>query len=88
MSQSSPDAQFAEMVGRWCALALRRHAHFVDLYDTGRWQHYYTESQFTAELRKLTQMVERWRKLATDAGGRDTSAAAAEERAARLRRAA
>jgi len=71
-----PDAQFAEMVGRWCALALRRHAHFTDLYESGRWQRYYTEHQFVAELRKLMQMVERWRALATDTGGRPAPTAA------------
>jgi uncharacterized repeat protein (TIGR03809 family) len=87
MSQPQSEAEFAEMVGRWCALALRRHAHFVDLHDSGRWQHYYTEHQFVAELRKLTHMVERWRAIAKDAGGSDVPKASAVERG-RWRRAA
>jgi uncharacterized repeat protein (TIGR03809 family) len=88
MPQSHSDTQFAEMVGRWCALALRRHAHFADLCETGRWRHYYTESQFTAELHKLVQMVERWRMLATEAVGGNRPAEAGEEQEKRWHRAA
>ena len=59
----------AAMAGKWCDLALRRRAHFAELYDTGRWRHYYTEDEFVAELRKLSGMIDRWQSLAVDASG-------------------
>lgn len=67
MLQPSPSPSLAAMVGKWCELALRRRAHFVELYDTGRWRHYYTEDEFVAELRKLTGMIDRWKGIAVDA---------------------
>lgn len=67
MPPETPAPQLAAMVGKWCELALKRRAHFVDLYDSGRWRHYYTGPEFVAELHKLTQMIERWKAIAGDA---------------------
>jgi uncharacterized repeat protein (TIGR03809 family) len=61
----------AASAAKWRDLALRRHAHFVELYESGRWRHYYTESEFIAELHTLTQVVRRWQGIAQGAGGRD-----------------
>ena len=49
---------------KWRALAERRRAHFVELYKTGRWKHYYTDEEFRAELRAAIAMAERWAKIA------------------------
>lgn len=65
---AAPAASFDVLAARWRDLAMRRHAHFVELYDSGRWRHYYTEQEFVAELRVLSEMVERWRRIATWAG--------------------
>jgi hypothetical protein len=65
---SDPPAELAALTARWRDLALKRRAHFIELYETGRWRHYYTEPEFAAELRKLTQMVGRWSDLARDTG--------------------
>jgi uncharacterized repeat protein (TIGR03809 family) len=63
MTAQSP-VPLAVTAAKWRDLALRRQAHFVDLYQSGRWQHYYTEQEFLSELRNLTQVVKRWQGLA------------------------
>lgn len=37
---------------RWLALVERRHANIIDLYESGRWRHSYTETDFLDEIRK------------------------------------
>ena len=49
---------------KWRALAERRRAHFVELYRSGRWKHYYSEERFLACLRKAMRDSERWAALA------------------------
>ena len=49
---------------RWLALMERRQQNFLDLCDTGRWRHYYTEAQFLDEMRKLLRVREQWAALA------------------------
>ena len=39
---------------KWVALAERRRDHIVELYDTGRWRHYYTQAELVEELREAT----------------------------------
>ena len=49
---------------KWRAFAERRQAHFVDLYKTGRWKHYYTDEQFVARMREAIAAAERWAQIA------------------------
>lgn len=49
---------------RWRALAERRQAHFVELYESGRWKHYYTEEQFVASMRQAVAAAQRWAEIA------------------------
>lgn len=49
---------------RWLALIERRQENFLDLCDTGRWRHYYTEAQFLDEMRKILRIREQWAVLA------------------------
>lgn len=49
---------------RWSDLAERRRAHFIDLYRTGRWKHYYTEKEFVAQMRDVIDDANKWAKLA------------------------
>ena len=39
-------------------------AHFVELYHSGRWKHYYSEEQFLARLREAIKLSERWAEIA------------------------
>ena len=48
-------------------LAEQRRAHFIELYDTGRWKHYYaSEEQLLVRMREAIDLVETWERL----GGR------------------
>jgi uncharacterized repeat protein (TIGR03809 family) len=63
--QASPTAHRQEKLAqKWSELAKRRRDHFVELYKTGRWKHYYTEAEFQDELRKVMQAAEEWERLA------------------------
>lgn len=58
---SSP---YQAVSGKWRDLADRRRAHFVELYRSGRWKHYYTEEQFLARMREVISAAEAWAQLA------------------------
>jgi hypothetical protein len=49
---------------RWLALVERRQQNFIDLCNTGRWQHYYTHAQFLDEMRKMLDLRNRWALMA------------------------
>ena len=57
-----------EITQRWRALAEQRRAHLIDLYDTGRWKHYYSEDQLLAKMRDAIRLVETWEQLSTPPG--------------------
>ena len=59
-----PRCMPAEITRKGRELAERRRAHLVELYDTGRWKHYYTQDQFLARMREAIQLVETWDRLA------------------------
>jgi hypothetical protein len=37
----------------------------VELYDTGRWKHYYTQEQLLVRMREALNTIETWERLAT-----------------------
>jgi uncharacterized repeat protein (TIGR03809 family) len=49
---------------KWRALAESRRAHFVDLYDSGRWKRYYSEEEFLRRMREAIRLTERWADIA------------------------
>jgi uncharacterized repeat protein (TIGR03809 family) len=49
---------------KWRNLAERRRAHFIDLYLSGRWKHYYTEEQFLTRFHETVRNVTRWAEIA------------------------
>jgi uncharacterized repeat protein (TIGR03809 family) len=53
-----------ELAQRWRGLAERRREHYVDLYRSGRWKHYYTEDQFLTRMREAIRAVEMWTRIA------------------------
>jgi hypothetical protein len=48
---------------KWRDLAERRRGQFVELYRSGRWQHYYTDQEFLDEFRKVFVIARRWAKI-------------------------
>ena len=63
MSEQIPRCMPAEITRRWRDLADRRRAHLIELYDTGRWKHYYTEEQLVARMREAIRLTEAWEQL-------------------------
>jgi uncharacterized repeat protein (TIGR03809 family) len=59
-----PRCMPAEITRKGRELAERRRAHLVELYDTGRWKHYYTREQFIIRMREAIALVETWDGLA------------------------
>jgi uncharacterized repeat protein (TIGR03809 family) len=64
MSGRSFAPAFDEVAQRWRALAERRRAHFIELFQSGRWRHYYSEQQFLDSLRDAVRISERWAEIA------------------------
>src|SRR6185312_2632823 len=67
---------------KWRDLAERRHAHYVELYKTGRWTHYYTEEEFRTELRDAIALAQRWGVIAPTRDERDDAAGIVRQAAA------
>jgi uncharacterized repeat protein (TIGR03809 family) len=59
--------RFDEISRQWLDLAERRLAHFIELYRSGRWQHYYTTENFAVQLRDVIRAVTIWKRLAGQA---------------------
>jgi uncharacterized repeat protein (TIGR03809 family) len=64
MSDHKPIGSLDAVAQKWRDLAERRHAHFVDLFKSGRWRRYYSEEQFLHRLREALRASERWAMLA------------------------
>lgn len=63
-----PSVQALESIARkWRDLTERRHAHLVDLYDSGRWKRYYTQEEFLEQIRETLRALEAWKRLAPKA---------------------
>ena len=67
MSGQRPTRSWDELAHAWRGLAERRHEHFVELYNTGRWTRYYTEERFLAQMNDALQAVEIWTEIAPPA---------------------
>jgi len=63
MSARMPAHALDAVAQKWRALAERRRAHFLELYDSGRWKHYYSEEQFLYRMREAI-MTQRWSEIA------------------------
>jgi uncharacterized repeat protein (TIGR03809 family) len=59
--QQSP---YDSIASRWLVLIERRQQNFIELYNTGRWRHYFTHAQFLDEMRKLLGLRNEWAQLA------------------------
>jgi hypothetical protein len=59
--QQSP---YDSIARSWLALVERRQRNFIELNNTGRWRHYYTQAQFLDEMRKVLHLRNQWARLA------------------------
>jgi uncharacterized repeat protein (TIGR03809 family) len=65
MPEQIPRCMPIEIMQKWRALAEKRRANLIDLYDSGRWKHYYSETQLLARIREATGLVDTWQRLST-----------------------
>ena len=56
--------RYDSIARRWLALIERRQEHFLDLCDSGRWRHYFTEAEFLDEMRKVLRVRDQWAAIA------------------------
>lgn len=74
MPEHIPRCMSATITQKWRALADRRRAHFIELYDTGRWKHYYSEEMLLERTREAVRLAETWEQLAAGPEGRKLAA--------------
>ena len=53
---------------KWRNIAERRRNHYLDLYKSGRWKHYYTDDEFLIEMRQAVAISDRWAVIAPRPG--------------------
>jgi hypothetical protein len=92
-----PAGPLDEAVRKWLALTERRLAWFVDVSESRRWQHYYTQAELLEQMREAERLRDTWATLANGSsqqtaelsrsGTPDTAAAPASSEGARNRRA-
>ena len=63
MLDRRPSRPLDQVALKWRDIAERRRAHFVQLYDSGRWKLYYTEEQFITRMREAIKLAERWASI-------------------------
>ena len=59
-----PIVPTADVARKFLALIDQRRAHLSELYDTGRWKHYYTAEELLEALREAVTMRDAWAKIA------------------------
>src|SRR3982074_1908454 len=74
MTHRSDVARGREIVERWCVLAEQRLDYLTDLFETGRWRRYHSETAFLENIQEAKAAVETWRTLLTREGATDNSA--------------
>ena len=50
----------AQSADKHLALVERMRASLADLYETGRWKHYYSEAELLAQARELATLHDKW----------------------------
>jgi uncharacterized repeat protein (TIGR03809 family) len=65
MAERKAYQRFLVIAQKWRDLAERRRDHFVGLYDSGRWKHYYfSEDEFLEQMREVFAAAEKWSEIA------------------------
>ena len=63
MTDRTDVARARDIVARWSALAEQRLNYLTELFETGRWRRYHSESAFLENIREAKIAVETWRGL-------------------------
>jgi uncharacterized repeat protein (TIGR03809 family) len=63
MTDRTDVARARDIVARWSSLAEQRLDYLTELFETGRWRRYHSESAFLENIREAKDAVETWRGL-------------------------
>jgi uncharacterized repeat protein (TIGR03809 family) len=63
MAKRSDMARGREIIERWCVLAEQRLSHLTDMFESGRWRRYHSETAFLENIQEAKTAVETWRLL-------------------------
>jgi uncharacterized repeat protein (TIGR03809 family) len=63
MTHRSDVARGRDIVARWCALAEQRLQYLTELFETGRWRRFHSETAFLENVQEAKAAVENWREL-------------------------
>jgi len=63
MTDRTDVARARDIVARWSALAEQRLDYLTELFETGRWRRYHSESAFLENIREAKSAVETWHRL-------------------------
>ena len=63
MSHRTAEAPRRELIARWCTLAEQRLHHLTEMFESGRWRRFYTETAFLENIKEAKFAVETWRSL-------------------------
>ncbi|MGZ5875525.1 MAG: TIGR03809 family protein [Bradyrhizobium sp.] len=63
-----------EVVARWCTLAERRLEYLTELFETGRWRRFHSESAFLENIHEAKAAVKIWRDLLSREASRNNRA--------------
>ncbi len=74
MTHRQDVARGRDIVARWCNLAERRLDHLTELFESGRWRRYHSETAFLENIREAKAAVETWRNLLTREASRENYA--------------
>ena len=66
-------ARGRDIVARWCSLAEQRLEYLTELFETGRWRRFHSETAFLENIREAKAAVETWRDLLTREASLDNS---------------
>ena len=56
--------QWERIALKWRNLAERRRDHYLELYQSAGWKHYYSEADILTEMSKAAALAERWIEIA------------------------
>ena len=48
---------------KWRDLAERRSAHHIEMFESGRWSHYYSDERFLVEMKAAVMLARRWGEI-------------------------
>lgn len=75
MTHPSDVARGRDIVARWCTLAEQRLQYLAELFETGRWRRFHSETAFLENIQEAKAAVEVWRELLRrEAGPTDSTA--------------